>query len=492
VWGFRKIPSSGIADSKYYSIAIVRLRLTALAICSCAFLLAWMGLRSVTPEFERGVLPLAPATPYIRFTPDSTPTATAVLIHGLNSNKEIMQTFAMALADAGVETYAIDLPGHGDSSAPFTYTDSLRAIEAFLDSLEPGPGDPIVIGHSMGGALLTDLAPARGFQTMLLLSPAPIPLADFSTDRLLVVTGALEAPPINRFIPALIDATTGDTLWWKFADATHSTALFDPGKIRQMVNWVVDRDGNNSEDAARLGTLRRYGWLILMALAGIAGPIPFIWRPGKIPTETRSSVSLTHTLLAYVAASGAVVLLLRFINPMAWLSVFRADYLIGFVFVVGLFLWRGRRFSVTAGGLAIGLIGAAYVIGVLVVGVAGHLVHLVPSGIQWFWFSALIVAGLPLFLHDEQTLRRVPLAWKRWGMFLLTRAILWAAVLTGVLLLNTEDSFLVLVMHFVVVFWALLWWMTGFIARRTGEAGAAALFAAVVHAWTLAALFVRV
>ena len=444
------------------------------------------------PAFERGVLPLDPATPYIRFTPDSPPIATAVLVHGLNSNKEIMQTFAMALADAGVETYAIDLPGHGDSSAPFTYMDSLRAIETFLDSLEASSGDPIVIGHSMGGALLTDLAPARGFQTMLLLSPAPIPIADFSTDRLLVVTGALEAPPINRFIPTLIDVATGDTLWWKFSDAAHSTVLFDPGKIGQMVDWVVDSDGSNSEDAARLGTLRRYGWLILMALAGIAGAIPFMWRPGKIPAETPSSVSLTHTLLAYITASGAVVLLLRLMNPMAWLGVFRADYLIGFVFVVGLFLWRGRRFSITAGGLASGLIGAAYVIGVLVVGVAGHLVHLVPSGIQWLWFPALTVAGLPLFLHDEQTLRPVPLAWKRWSMFLLTRAILWAAVVTGVLLLNTENSFLVLIMHFVVLFWALLWWMTGFIARQTREPGAAALFAAVVHGWALAAVLVRV
>ena len=102
------------------------------------------------------------------------------------------------------------------------------------------------------------------------------------------------------------------------------------------------------------------------------------------------------------------------------------------------------------------------------------------------------MAGLPLFLHDEQTLRPIPIAWKRWGTFLLTRLILWAGVVTGVLFLNTENSFLVLIMHFVVVFWLLLWWTTGFIARRTGHAGAAALFAAIVHAWALAALIVRV
>lgn len=447
-----------------------------------------MGLRSATPEFERGILPLDPATPYIRFTSDSSTRATAVLVHGLNSNKEFMQTFAMAMADAGLETYAIDLPGHGDSSAPFTYMDSLRVVEALLDMLEGDSGNLIVVGHSMGGALLTDLAPVRAFRTMILLSPAPIPLADFSTERFLVVTGALEAPRINRYIPSLMEAATGETLWWKYPDATHSTALFDPGKIRKMVEWAID--GNDC--AAQLGTLRRYGWLILMALAGIAGAMPFIWRPRKIPAETRPSVSLMPTLVGYITASGAVVLLLRFINPMAWLGVFRADYLIGLILMVGLLLWRGRSFSVTGGGLAIALIGAFYVIAILVVGVASHLVHLVPSGIQWLWFPVLTVAGLPLFLHDEQTLRPVPLAWKRWGMFLLTRVMLWAAVVTGVLLLNTEKSFLVLIMHLVVMFWVLLWWMTGFIARRTGEAGAAALFAAVVHGWALAALFVRI
>ena len=112
-----------------------------------------------------------------------------------------MQTFAMALTDAGVETYIIDLPGHGDSSLLFNYRDSLRAIEALLDMVKGSAGNPIVVGHSMGGALLIDLAPERGFETMLLLSPAPIPLADFPNQRLLVVTGALEAPRINQFVP---------------------------------------------------------------------------------------------------------------------------------------------------------------------------------------------------------------------------------------------------------------------------------------------------
>ncbi len=466
----------------------MRLRFTAVAVCSGAFVLGWVGLTTATPDSVRGFLPLDPATPYIHFIPDSLPIATAILVHGLNSNKEFMQTFAMALTDAGVETYIIDLPGHGDSSLPFNYRDSLRAVEALLDMVKGSAGNPIVVGHSMGGALLIDLAPERGFETMLLLSPAPIPLADFPNQRLLVVTGALEAPRINQFVPEVIEAAGGETLWWKFPDAAHSTALFHPAKIRQMVEWVID-----SEDGeAPLRTMRRYGWLMLTVLAAITYAAALARRRGNTLASPPYSTPVAHTLVSYVVASVAVVGLLRFINPMAWMGAFATDYLIGFILVVGLLLWRARGCSFTGRSMAVSLIAAAYVIGVGLVGIGGHLVDLVPSGIQWLWFPALTVAGLPLFLHDEQTLRPIPIAWKRWGTFLLTRLILWAGVVTGVLFLNTENSFLVLIMHFVVVFWLLLWWTTGFIARRTGHAGAAALFAAIVHAWALAALIVRV
>ncbi len=440
------------------------------------------------PETVQGVLPLEPSTPYIHFKPESSQIRTAVVIHGLNSNKEFMQTFAMALADAGVETYAIDLPGHGDSSAPFNYTNSLRTVEASLEMLGGDPGTSLVVGHSLGGALLVDLAPRRGFREMLLLSPAPIPVDNFANERLLVVTGALEAPRVNRFVPELIEAAGGESLWWKFPNAAHSTALFDPGKIRQMVEWVVDSEAGQ----APIRTVQRYGWLALMALGGITGGTILVWGPRKIVSPTVHPSTTSQTLTRFVAVSGAGAALLRFINPMGWMDAFATDYLIGFMLVVGLLLWQGRGFSITGSSIAVSFIGAAYVIGILLVGVGGHLVHMIPSGSQWLWFPALVVAGLPLFIHDELTLRPIPTAWKRWGTFLLTRMILWAAIVTGVLVLNTEASFLVLIMHFVVVFWLLLWWMTGFIARRTGNPGAAALFAAVVHGWALAAIVVRV
>ena len=218
------------------------------------------------------------------------------------------------------------------------------------------------------------------------------------------------------------------------------------------------------------------------------------------------------TLVWYIAASGGALLVLRFVNPLDWLGIFATDYLMGLLLIVGLLLWAGHArvshqwptrpattiaknglsFRCTWRGLTISLTAAIYVIGVLLVGVGSHLIHLVPSGVQWLWFPVLTAATFPLFLYDEQSFRRIPSWWRRWGAVIVTRVILWAAVVTGVLLLNTADSFLVLIMHMIVLFWLVLWVVSGFVARATGEPAPTALFAALVHGWALAAIFVRV
>jgi pimeloyl-ACP methyl ester carboxylesterase len=469
--------------SPFQASRTASLRLAAAAACLVAFLLGWVGLQSAKPESVRGTLPLAPPTPYVRFIPESQATATAIVLHGLNSNKEFMQTLAMALADADIEVYVIDLPGHGDSSARFTYTDSLRVVENLVGTLE-GELD-IVIGHSMGGSLLADLAPYHTFPTMLLLSPAPIAIEDFSSERFLVVTGTLEAPRVNEFVPALVDAAGGETLWWKFPDATHSTALFDPDKIRRMMEWLLNGE-------THLRTLQRYGWLTLMALAAIAPAIFCRWKSQSAPNPVTRSISVPSTLVGYVGASAGTALLLRFVNPMGWLDIFALDYLAGMILLTGVLLWRGRSLTVTGRSLVVALISAAYVIGILLIGVVNNLVHSVPSGVQWLWFPILTLVGFPLFLYDNEAIRPIPSAWKRWGTFLLTRLVLWATTVTGVLLLSPEASFLVLIMHFVVVFWLVLWWMTGIVHKISGEPLAAALFAALIQAWVFASLSVRV
>ncbi len=472
-------------DSLHYrrrnSIASPVVRLWVSLWCLGAFLIGSWQLDRASPTTNSGVLPIEPPTPYLHFLPDSDPIDEVVLVHGLNSNKEFMRTLGMAMAEAGFETYAIDLPGHGDSNVPFSAIGSSRAIEAALDYLG---STPILVGHSMGGGLLVDLAPIRSFRKIVLLSPAPVPLENLDADHVLIVTGNLDAPRINEFIPTLIGAAGPAGEWWSFQYAGHSSALFNPTTIRLITEWMGGRP-----DSTR--TLERIGWLILMSLAGIVAAWSLLPGASDRP-ELLDNPDVTRTLVTVVAASGAALLVLRVIVPLAWTRLFATDYLMSFLLVTGLLLWHGQWPRTSRLGLGIGLLSAAYAIGVFAVGVGSHLIHLMPSGGQWLRFPVFVVVSMPLFMFDELHLRSIRSGPLRALTFVTTRIILWSAVVTGVLLLNPESSFLVLITHLVVLFWLVLWWMSGFVRRATADPVATAMFASLVQGWAFAALFVRI
>ena len=185
------------------------------------------------------------------------------------------------------------------------------------------------------------------------------------------------------------------------------------------------------------------------------------------------------------------LIVLAFFSPLSWLRIFRADYLIALILISGVMMWRGRTIGLTRHGALRGTLAAAYVIGVICL-VGSSAMHLVPSGEQWLRVPVLAAASFPLFLHDEQTLRSYRPWWFMWGTYLVSRLLIWSAVVTGVLLLRPEAGFLVLITHFVVLAWLPLWWLSGLVARATGEPGAAALFASLVQGWVFAALFVTI
>ena len=58
------------------------------------------------------------------------------------------------LDEAGIQAIAVDLPGHGDDPGPLgdLHTDSARVREV-LDELD---GDCVLLGHSYGGAVITE------------------------------------------------------------------------------------------------------------------------------------------------------------------------------------------------------------------------------------------------------------------------------------------------------------------------------------------------
>ena len=74
-----------------------------------------------------------------------------VFIHGLTFDRTSWRPITGRLVD-GYRCFAIDLPGHGDSSGPPCPLDDIAAeLHRVLDRLGVEP--PVVVGHSMSAAL---------------------------------------------------------------------------------------------------------------------------------------------------------------------------------------------------------------------------------------------------------------------------------------------------------------------------------------------------
>jgi pimeloyl-ACP methyl ester carboxylesterase len=77
-----------------------------------------------------------------------------VLVHGAWHGAWTWDRVLPELAAAGVECIALDLPGHGEDKAPLgdLHSDAARVGEV-LDQVD---GDVVLVGHSYGGAVISE------------------------------------------------------------------------------------------------------------------------------------------------------------------------------------------------------------------------------------------------------------------------------------------------------------------------------------------------
>jgi len=465
------------------------LRLLTGVVAASLLILGWARMAALEPVRERGLLPIQPATPYIRYLPQGESRYRALVVHGLNSSKEFMHILSDALADVGFEVYAIDLPGHGDSAVGFNAILARQVVEQAIRQLNPDTA----IGHSLGAGLLLDLAPDQSFRKLVLMSPPPTPIDQSKLQHTLVTTGAWDIPAINEFVPRLQGVELRQFAW-----AGHSSAPLNPAQIREIVHWI-------GGDTSRLHTVSRIAWLAVMFGAAFLFGFTLLPRARAGTDSVRRPVSFIDVILAYVVAGGIALVLLRFVLVFGWLRLFAADYLVSFLFVVGLLLmvlarWRENP-ALRAGWIEargqfrptlIALAAATYVIGVMGFVIGSNLMHMPLSSDRWWRFPIIAAATLPLFFFDEIATRRVGNQWRRAAAGILTRALLVAFVVTGVLVLNRQAVFLVVLAGLNLMFWVTLWFATELVSRRVQSPCAAALFAAVVQGWMFAAWSVTI
>jgi len=350
------------------------LRVFAGIVSAGLFLLALAQTAALEPAREKGTLVANPPTPYIHYISSTESHRRVLVVHGLDSNKEFMQIFCAALADAGFEVYAIDLPGHGDSTSGFDGLLARVAVEHAVSYLNPD----VAVGHSMGASLLIDLAHDVKFPALVLISPAPTQVNGLEFKHTLVTTEPWDLPPVNTFAPQL----EGVELV-KFERGMHSSALIYPGQIREIVSWL----GGNPD---RLHTSARLVWLGLMFAAGIALAIVLLPpRPGV--SESVRTLSQKEILVSFVVAGGISVVVQRFVILFHWVRLYTMDYLVSFLFLAGLVLvislvlrnqsitWSGPKPVIASANFAKAISAAAYVIIVLGMLAGSHLIHVTLS-----------------------------------------------------------------------------------------------------------------
>jgi pimeloyl-ACP methyl ester carboxylesterase len=93
--------------------------------------------------------------------------ATAVLVHGAWHGAWCFDRVMPLLSEAGVRAVAVDLPGHGNDPGHFTdLSGDASRVREVLDQIQ---GEVVLLGHSYGGAVVTEAGVHRAVRHVVYL-----------------------------------------------------------------------------------------------------------------------------------------------------------------------------------------------------------------------------------------------------------------------------------------------------------------------------------
>jgi pimeloyl-ACP methyl ester carboxylesterase len=136
--------------------------------------------------------------------------APIVLLHGLASNARIWELCAPRLAEAGFDTWAIDLRGHGLSGKPaggYTFPAIRADLERWIHARRLR--QPLLVGHSWGAYLAVEFA--RHHRTGS-ASPRGLVLVDGAMSQLADIPGETWTSVRRRLAPPRLAGLTVDQL----------------------------------------------------------------------------------------------------------------------------------------------------------------------------------------------------------------------------------------------------------------------------------------
>jgi hypothetical protein len=410
-----------------------------------------------------------------------------LVVHGLGGNKDMLNLLGYGLADAGVEVYSIDLPGHGSSTEPFNAVAAEEVVRQVFHRLGPGTN---VLGHSLGAALALDLAHEEPIDNLVLFSPAPIPVETVLSPRILLFQGEEDLQPVRAFTPELRAKAGPSMEFHEVAGAGHTSAPSNASVIAQVAAWL---GGDKSE----IRTASRQTLLLAM-LASSAGLGLLLLLSVPEPVGAAKPAALEgKVFVGYIGAAFAAATVLVFIPVTGWLGLLASDELMGFIVLTGMILCAIglpagalRQSFQSLGPVLVATAAVVYVIAVPLRLVISEYMQLHLPAERQLLFAAMTILAVPLFLADEILIRPIRPRWKAVLAMLLTRTLLGAIAFCGALYWGSGALFLGLMMDSVVYFWIGLWFAGGVVHWRTKDPLATAIFMATLQGWLFAALFV--
>ena len=109
--------------------------------------------------------------------PKGSPKKTPVLfVHGAWHGAWCWENFLAYFAENGYPAYAVSLRGHGNSERPsrFSWTRIADYVEDVAAAVDRIPGDPVLVGHSMGGLVVQKFLEDQAAAAAVLLAPVPV------------------------------------------------------------------------------------------------------------------------------------------------------------------------------------------------------------------------------------------------------------------------------------------------------------------------------
>lgn len=466
--------------------------------------------------------------------PENASAPVVVIAHGFAGSQQLMQPFAVTLANNGYIAVTFDFLGHGRHPLPLggsiievdgatlALVDQLSAVTTFARTLvSPDPNGKVpelaVLGHSMASDIVVRHAQAnldvKATVAISMFSPVVTP----DTPRnLLVVVGDLEPEALKaeaRRVVAMVSSSDPkpQTTYGDFADGSarryalasgveHVSVLYSQDALREAVQWLDQTfERTTNANAENIFVDTRGPWLALLftGLIVLAKPLAMV-----LPRAANAPIGSGlpwRQLLPVVIGPTLLTPLLLWKMPTDFLPILVGDYLAVHFAVYGVLtaigLWWVRRKStgsettaktnVVALFMATAAV-AAYSIVVIGLPLDEYVTSFVPVAQRQTLVISMLLGMLPFFIADEWLTRG---AHAPKGAYAVTKLMFLVSLAIAVALNLEKLFFLIIIVPVIVIFFIVYGLFSAWAYRQTHHPLVGALANALSFAWALAVTF---